>query len=449
MMGPRVCLPPWSVSSGLATRESTVTRPPLAAWMSPPVRVSVLPAGTFSSAPPSVAVVGPPTPSARSTLPAPVSRALSSWINGALALPPVNRPPLETPMALPPRVWLPPWSVISEVLTLGSTLTCPPFDASMNPPVRFRALPLPALSSAPPRFAVAVVPSARSTLLALVGRALSRSIRGAFGLPPVNWPPSETPRASPAIASWVPLTARNSGPSRVSRLGFPAGDERPTPTSAPAESTVEASNTRSGAPFPPVCASDEPPKIPRNELKAPRVNEVLCAVRSDPCTLRLEPSLTRSTPVPAFTLLWSRDISDPRTLRLEPASRRSTPRPAFRRLRSADTSAGMGAASRRAEPRWITLALVVSVLSDTTRRRSPSVAAEPAAASSKLLFPETVDGSIDTTGWPAGQMLVPVNVMTDCPGGNAIVWFSITTHPGHRGGGGGGGGEGWFPPNAF
>ena len=109
---------------------------------------------------------------------------------------------------------------------------------------------------------------------------------------------------------------------------------------------------------------------------------------------------------------------------------------AFTMLRSTAISAGIGLAFRRAEPTWTTLAPVVIVLS-VTRRRSPAAVGHRArGASRKLLSPETVDGSIRTTGIPAGQVLVPVNGMIDCPGGNIIVWFWITTHPGHRGGGG-------------
>src|SRR5262245_3047602 len=94
-------------------------------------------------------------------------------------------------LAPAPRVWLPPRSAIRDVVALGSTVTCPPLIAWMNPLPRFSVLPLAALSSAPRRVAVAGGPHRSAARRArrrgpVVRAALSRQIKAAIGGHPVN-----------------------------------------------------------------------------------------------------------------------------------------------------------------------------------------------------------------------------------------------------------------------
>src|SRR5262247_595138 len=131
------------------------------------------------------------------------------------------------------------------------------------------------------------------------------------------------------VSNALALTARNRGPSRASRLGFAVEGERRTFTIAPAESMTDPSNRRRGAPPEPDCSSEEPSRTSRKGdvllVGCPEAKEVFSAVRSDPCTPRLESPSRRMTPAPVITVL---------------GSKKSNP--------------GVGAALKPAEPRWST-----------------------------------------------------------------------------------------------
>src|SRR5262249_3833220 len=121
--------------------------------------------------------------------------------------------------------------------------------------------------------------------------------------------PNAAPKPRLAVPTVLPLTARNRGPSRTSRLGGAGAIERRTLPSEPAEPTVEPSNDSSAAPADAVCSSEDPSRIARNGAVpisgSPDRNEVPTALSSEPCTPRRAPPSRRMRPAPVRTVVGS------------------------------------------------------------------------------------------------------------------------------------------------